>query len=245
MEIHKRICNKVFNGIDETISLFYPNRCASCREIIENDQYLCDECKNKIERFDPKKRCKICGLDKENCDCKKYVYYFDGAISVFKNEEIARNAMYSYKLSRRAGHVSFFAKEMAQAVKEEFKNINFDAIIAIPTTIKSRIKYGFSPVNELCFALEELLEVKFLRNILKCRNTKKAQHKVGFTERVENAREKFYCDGKIAGKTILLVDDIKTSGATLSACARKLKFAGAEKVYCVTALAGLAQKKKR
>ena len=137
------------------------------------------------------------------------------------------------------------AQEMALTVKKEFKSINFDIIVAVPTTVKSRFKYGFSPVNELCFALEELLGVKFSRNILKCRSSKKPQHKSTFSERLENVRDKFYCDGRINGKTVLLVDDIKTSGATLSACARKLKFAGAEKVYCVTALAGLAQKKKR
>ena len=245
MKTLNELCSALFNIFDEIISVFYPNRCAGCREIIDNNNYLCQSCEKDIERIDYNKCCKICGLDKENCVCKKYIYYFDGALAIYKNEGIAQNAMYSYKLGRKVAYVSFFAKDMATAVKCGFKDIKFDAIVGIPTTIKSRIKYGFSPVDELCFALEELLQIKFLRNILKCRNTKKSQHKFGFSNRLKNARVKFYCDGNLAGKTVLLVDDIKTSGATLSECARKLKFAGAEKVYCVTALAGIVTKSKR
>ncbi len=245
MKINNKIFATVFDFVDEVISVFYPNRCASCREIIENDRYLCVNCEKNIELIDHAKRCKKCGLDKENCTCKKYIYYFDGAISVYKNDGIARNTMYSYKLGRRAGHVSFFAQSMAKAVKSELGDIKFDAIIAVPTTIKSRIKYGFSPVDELCFALTELLDIKFFKKAIKCRHTKKAQHNVDFSERFENAREKFYCDKKLEVKTVLLVDDIKTSGATLSQCARALKFAGVERVYCITALAGVVKNKKK
>ena len=156
---------------------------------------------------------------------------------------IARNALYSYKLGRRQGNASFLAQEMANAVKKEFSEIEFDAIVGVPTTIKSRIKYGFSPVNELCFAMQELLGVKFSKNFLKCHNFYRTQHRLDFSKRFENAYKKFYCKGRFDGKTILLVDDIKTSGATLSHCARQLKFAGADKVYCVTALAGVLNNK--
>lgn len=243
MKILDKIIDFIYVSVDTVAAIFYPNRCASCRNIIDNNSYLCSDCERDIERFDINKRCKICGLDKENCTCKKHVYYFDGAVSVYKNLDIARNTVYSYKLGRRQGHASFLASEMANAVKKEFADIEFDAIIGVPTTIKSRIKYGFSPVDELCFGIEELLGVKFLKNVLKCHRKNKTQHKLEFTKRFENASNKFYCDGRIDGKTILLVDDIKTSGATLSYCARNLKFAGADKVYCVTALGTVIEKK--
>ena len=243
MKTVDKVLNALYNCLDIVFSILYPNRCVGCKEIVDNDLYLCTDCERKIERFDSKKRCKICGLDKENCDCKKYVYYFDGAVCVYKNTDIARNTVYSYKLGRRLANVSFLAQEMANSVKKELRNIQFDAVIGVPTTFKSRIKYGFSPVDELCFAMEELLEVNFLRGILKCRRFNRTQHHLDFSRRFENAGKKFYCDGKIDAKTILLVDDIKTSGATLSHCARQLKFAGAERVYCITALASVTKNK--
>lgn len=242
MKILGKILNNVYNVLDSIFALLYPNRCVGCRKLIDNEIYLCDQCERNIERFDSKKRCKNCGLDKENCTCKKYIYYFDGAVCVYKNTDIARNIVYSYKLSRRQANVSFLAQEMANTIKKEFPNVKFDAIIGVPTTIKSRIKYGFSPIDELCFALEELLSVRFLRGMLKCRHFNRTQHHLNFLQRFENAGKKFYCDKKIDAKTILLVDDIKTSGATLSYCARNLKFAGAYRVYCVTALASVLKK---
>lgn len=244
MKILDKIVDTVYYSFDAVLSLFYPNRCIACREIIDNNKYLCSDCEKNVELFDYKKRCKICGLDKENCVCKRYVYYFDGAVCIYKNTDIARKALYSYKFGRRQANASFFALQMTNSVKKEFADVKFDFIVGVPTTIKSRIKYGFSPVNELCFALEELLEVKFLKGILKCRQFNKTQHHLDFSQRFENAGKKFYCDGRINGKTILLVDDIKTSGATLSHCARQLKFAGADKVYCVTALAGVIKNEK-
>ena len=243
MKTVNKVLSTVYNCQDAIFSIFYPNRCVGCKEIVDNDFYLCCDCEKNIERFDTNKRCKICGLDKENCTCKKSIYYFDGAVCVYKNTDIARNAVYSYKLGRRQANASFLAQEMANSIKKEFYDIQFDAIIGVPTTIKSRLKYGFSPVDELCFALEELLSVKFLKGVLKCRRFNRTQHYLDFARRFENAGKKFYCDCKIDAKTILLVDDIKTSGATLSHCARQLKFAGAQKVYCVTALASVTKNK--
>lgn len=233
-----KITDKVFDLIYLIVSLFYPNKCPGCGVInTENDGYLCDFCDKHIERIDQGKRCVYCGLEKPNCDCNKFIYYFDSCVSAFKNNGIAQQAFYSFKFSRKICYAPFFAGEMATAVEKAYKNIKFDMIVPVPTSIKSVSKYGFSPVKELSFELSDILDVPVNLKVLKCKQSKKPQHSGTLLQRVENVRGEFYSDCHLNGKKILLVDDIKTTGSTLSECARVIKFAGADCVCCVTALA--------
>ena len=56
------------------IALF-PKKCICCGEIIDEGEDMCYICQNNIELINPKKRCKFCGNEKDNCSCKTRVYY--------------------------------------------------------------------------------------------------------------------------------------------------------------------------
>ena len=68
-----------------------------------------------------------------------------------------------------------------------------------------------------------------------CRSSKSEAHK-DYKERFKNVKGIYKANGAFGGKTLLLVDDIMTTGATLNECAAVLLRAGADKIYCVTAL---------
>ncbi len=232
-----KITDRLFYCIYSIVLMVYPNKCVGCGTIIESDSGLCEICNKSIKRTDYNKRCAICGLEKKSCDCNRFIYYFDSSVSPFKNEGIAKQAFYSFKFSRKICYVPFFAAEMAAAVMQAYKNIKFDVIIPVPTSVKSFFKYGFSPVKELSLELADILNIPVNLKILRCKQNKKPQHFAALSQRVENIRNKFYSKGSLEGKCVLLVDDIRTTGSTLSECARVIKFAGADCVYCVTALA--------
>ena len=80
------------------------------------------------------------------------------------------------------------------------------------------------------------LGIPLRSRILKKIKYNKRQHKLSFNERKLNVKGVFSAVGDLTGKTVLLVDDIKTTGYTLNECAKQLRLAGAENVYCLTAL---------
>lgn len=222
----------------------FPKKCMCCGEIIDEDGDLCSICENGIEVIDPKKRCRFCGNEREYCTCKSRVYYFKNILCIYENDGIARKALYRYKLSRKSHYALFFAEKMAQSINTEFKGIKFSAVISVPTSSHSMLTRGFDHSKLLAQIVAEKIGVPYRKGIIKCRWFSRSQHKSEFSDRFSNTKNKYYFTKKIKYKNVLLVDDIKTTGASLDACARQLLLAGAENVYCVTATSAVNKNKK-
>ena len=80
--------------------------------------------------------------------------------------------------------------------------------------------------------LSKRLNVPVLEGVLKKNNSKKSMAMLDKKERRKNIKGLFYFDKKLSGETVLLVDDICTTGETLRACSRELRRAGAGKICC-------------
>ena len=226
------------------ISCLYPNKCAGCGEIIDEDKMFCNYCSAFINNIDFKNFCTKCGMEKENCRCKYREFHFEGNIGLYKNEGIARKAYYSYKLGKRNYLASFFAENAVKAVKSAFVNVPFDAVCAVPTAFRSRLKHGFDHNRTIALKIAEIMNTEYIGSVLKARHFRRLQHKSTFDERLENVRGKYYTVSRISKKCVLLFDDIYTTGATLDECAKELLFAGVRKVYCVSVLMTDKRKKK-
>ena len=133
--------------INDLVHCLYPNKCAGCDEIIDEGNSLCDYCATMINNIDYNNLCLKCGLKKQHCRCKYREYHFVKLISVYKNEGIARKAYYSYKLSRREELASFFAQKTADTVKILYGDIKFDAVMSVPTVLRSKMKRGFDHIE--------------------------------------------------------------------------------------------------
>ncbi len=224
---------------------FFPKTCAACGEIIDEEAYFCDYCNAFLSVPLKDKLCIRCGCKIKNCQCKTRVFYFDGLCAAFYNDTAARKAMYSFKFNHRQEVGSFFAERMALTVKQSFYGIDFDIITAVPMSYFKEKRRGYNQSNILAEKIGKILEIPFYKDILYARHKKTAQHKVTFKNRFQNVENVYYTNKSLNGKTVLLVDDIKTSGATLSECAKQLYKAGADKVYCVTGLITSIKKGKK
>ena len=225
---------------------FFPKTCASCGEIIPEEAWLCEDCRKGILRCDATQRCPVCGLPKKCCVCKNRIFRFAGCIAPFVNTGEAKDAMMRYKFGDYKAIARFFAEEMAESVKREYSETVFDAICYVPMHRRKRFQRGIEPAKLLAELLSERLRIPVDHGLLTCTcYLKKPQHELNFEGRRENVQGLYRAIGSAEGKTLLLVDDIKTSGFTLDECAKQLLNAGASEIRCVTALITYPKQKKK
>lgn len=217
------------------ISTIYPKKCICCGEIIDEDKYLCEFCDKNIERINLDNFCFECGYEKNECVCKYNVYRFNGVISIFKNIEYAKKAYYSYKFGRKQHYAKFFAKKISDAINKYYKEISFDCICYVP----SYKKYQYNHSRYIAEEISKETNIPFIDDLLVCVKKVKKQHKSTIKERLNNVEGKYFAGKHLDGKCVLLIDDIKTTGATLDECTRMLLFAGADSVYCATVLGAI------
>lgn len=230
---------KMFNLISKE---FYPSgyKCLMCREeLSSNTLYaFCDDCIKKLP-FNIGKTCVKCsepisGMGEYCIHCKNSKPYFKKNVSVFLYKRpidgfIRRLKFDNQKyLSVTLGN--FIASEVVKM------GVNFDYIIPAPMHSKRKKKRGYNQAELLCCALKDKLGLNVDCEILeKVRDTLN-QARLSRQQRLENLENAFKVKdkNKIKGKTILLVDDVFTTGTTMNECSKTLLDAGAKEVYSIT-----------
>ena len=200
------------------VSLVLPNRCPFCDKVVGMADYWCESCYGKLEFMtEPPK-------SPENVDRLLSCCYYDGR---------ARLAILRMKNGGYAYSYETFGVLMTELVGELMEDIDF--VTAVPTSRKRRRELGYAQAEKIAKDIARRGRKPF-RRVLRVSKDKKEQKKLGQSERLENARRSYCISDKesIRGKSVLLVDDVSTTGATISAIAGLLKDAGATAVYAVT-----------
>ena len=225
----------VHSFFDAITLFFYPRRCAVCGDLIPAGDLLCAKCAKEIHLIS-EEFCTKCGNLKQNCECKKFVFHFAGCASAFRNRDAAQKCMYDFKIFGKLDRSRFLAIAMAQCVRRRFSGVAFDCVCCVPMFPKKKRAKGFNQSEILAKALAKQLALPYVPKALQQVKAGLSQHTLNARDRFDNVKGLYACAGNFSGKTVLLVDDIKTTGATLDECARQLRLAGAKAVLCVTAL---------
>ena len=125
---------------------------------------------------------------------------------------------------------------MAETVRQRYGDKKFDYIVPVPMTKKSVRRRGYNQVEILAEGLAELLGAEFRNDILfKIYETEK-QHGISYILRKGNLTGVFDVPEpeKVRGKSVLLCDDISTSGETFNECAKMLWLADASEICCIS-----------
>lgn len=211
------------------------NRCIFCGKIIKDTDTVCEQCDKTIPSLS-RHSCRICGHERCRCTViSKMERELDGICSCYFYEGQVRQAVSRFKFSGGRFLGQGMGKQMAQRVQEMFPDVAFDGICYVPTSLWHLFRRGYNQAAVLARVISRFTSIQVYDKILSKRRGVKTQHTLRAKERIENAKDAYRITNpkKVYGKTLLLVDDVTTTGATLRECAGELKGAGAAAVYAV------------
>ncbi|MBQ8869447.1 MAG: ComF family protein [Oscillospiraceae bacterium] len=219
--------------IKKLLKLFFINKCAHCGK--ETEGVLCKDCAKPV-RILNFGLCQRCGKPIKSCICKALDRTVIRVISAYKFEEPAIcSVIYKLKSKGTQRVVKFLSAAMLEKLHDEYSGVSLDFVTYTPVSNAKLRQKGFDHAELLAREIAAGLELPLICPPFK-RLHKPAQKFLSRLGRRDNAEGtyKLKTNQKVSG-TALLIDDVTTTGATLSACAKLLCKAGAHKVYCLTA----------
>ena len=208
---------------EKALDLLFPPKCPFCQRILEDPRApACPDCQERLPW--------LTGRAGE-----RRVDFSAGCLSPLAYRGAVPEAVHRYKFSRVRACGKPFALLMAQCVRDGLDG-PVDAVTWAPLSRQRLRGRGFDQARLLAEHLAAQLSLPALPTLEKVRDTSPQSELKEADARRANALGVYAAlpGADITGKRLLLVDDVVTSGATLSECCRALLEAGAEKVWCVT-----------
>ena len=219
-----------------TAAALLPQDCFLCAAP-SGQSLVCPSCVAGLPRL-AAERCPLCALPTPAANicgaCLKQAPHFDATLAAFRYEFPLDRLIQSLKYAHRLASADFLGKALAQLAAP----LHPDLIVPVPLAAARLAQRGFNQALELARPLARALGAPLeISRIRRCRDTT-PQASLPWKERKNNIRHAFECEIDLSGKTVLLVDDVMTTGATLDELARVLKTQGAVRVEnCVLARA--------
>ena len=238
------ILKKTIHGFEQ---LLWPCVCVNCGSVTaQNDKGLCEKCWQELLGCVNTDYCPRCGTsvskyivyDGRCPQCRQVDFHLDGLARAGIYAGALRRMIVSFKRDRTEllTHLSMLA-DPALRCSHFYDEI--EMFVPVPLHWRRRLSRGYNQADLLTKKLSHP-RAKINYDLARVRHTK-MQPAVSFEQRKANVRGAFAVrrGHRFEGKTICLVDDVRTTGATLNECAKVLKEAGAAKVYAlVLAAAG-------
>lgn len=211
-----------------------PRRCAYCGKVVAPDRLMCYDCEKTLPRAEGNV-CLVCGREREFCSCKGYEKYFTSVVAPFYFEGNVRKGIHAFKFRKNPDNAEAYCAEMAETVRQRLADVKFDCITEVPMTKKSIKARGYNQCALLAKGISELSGIEYKPGLLVKIYETKSQHGLSFYLRRGNLTGVFDVvdPSLVKDKTILLCDDVSTSGETLNECSKMLWLYGAKNVYCI------------
>lgn len=218
---------------------FLTGSCLLCQADSHND-LLCPGCQNDLPLHNAS-HCPTCADDSpqgNTCPrCLAEPPHFDQTFAAFRYEFPVDRIIKALKYGHQLAISPWLGKKLAD--HPGLQNRDIDQIIAMPLYPDRMRERGFNQSIEIARPLSHTLQRPLLLDCLQRTRATQPQAELNLKERHSNVRGAFDCTSDLTGQSILLVDDVMTTGATLNECARVLKLHGARHVMVAVAARAL------
>lgn len=225
-------------------SLFYPPLCAVCNVPVSSSEYLCGACADKAPRIKPP-FCSTCSepfqgaiTDAFSCaNCAHRVLHFESAVATYRSRGVVRKVMHDFKYNKQIHLRHPVADWLIETLDDpRLRGRRFNLVIPVPLHPAKKRERGFNQAELLAEILTQRAALPFNNALERIRFTT-TQTAFDRAQRMENLHNAFRLRKKtnVRGLRVLLIDDVLTTGSTLSECARVLKACGALSVHAATA----------
>lgn len=165
--------------------------------------------------------------------CRHNDRHFDKVRSVFSYQGAPRQALYRLKYGNARYLAPYFAAYMADVYLSDPVEVDF--VVSVPLHRTRQRQRGYNQAHLMARSFAERLNMQYLPSALVKQRQTASQTKLSLKDRQDNLHGAFAADKQLVkGKSVLVIDDVLTTGATMSEVARTLKKAGAVHVYGIT-----------
>ena len=212
-------------------------QCVVCSAENFGDGHVCNKCAKSLP-YIKGAHCAHCGravvAPEEYCStCKEYMVSVDKARSAFNYDQPISGLIHKFKYGNHQYLKEFFGEELTNLYLKNY--FNADYLTFVPMHKKDERKRGYNQSMLLAESISERTGVAVYYGVDKIKRTKR-QAKLKRAERLKNLKDAYRVTDKkaVKEKTVVIVDDVTTTGSTSEALAERFKKAGAKAVYLIT-----------
>ena len=233
---------RVFYGM--ILDLVYPRRCPVCDKAVKPfGNLICEDCKKKI-KYIKAPFCQKCGKELKDkravfchdCSCKEHSY--DSGMALFAYPSVA-DSIYRFKYCGRQEYAAYYGERIALVLGKKILALKPDAIIPVPIHASKEKVRGYNQAELIALELGRILDIPVETGLIKRIRKTTPMKELSAQERQNNLKKAFkICRNDVKLNTVIVVDDIYTTGSTIDAMAQELHKVGIEQIHFIALAIG-------
>lgn len=229
---------------DKLLDLIFPRRCVVCDEITDRPgKALCSKCQGKI-LYIKEPCCMKCGRqlkssEQEYCvDCRKKKHYYIQGTSLYDYGSMS-DSLFRFKYAGRMEYADFYGRELAARRADWLSVVNPDVLVPVPVHSSRKRKRGYNQAELIAEKLSRYSGIPVNASLIRRERKTQPLKNLSYEERQNNLKRAFKIrQNDVKLSTIVIIDDIYTTGSTIDAIAQAFMEAGVPGIYFMTLTIG-------